>query len=303
MSTTSNTNRIKANRLLPGPQNERVVSQAARADNAFPGLTSEQAFTLVELAIVLVVIGLIIGSIFVGSILVRESQLKAVVSEITKYRSAMNAFHEEYHGLPGDIPNATSFWGVAGGDGTGLDQACYDAVGTGTATCNGNNDGFITNNAGFPSNGVREDLRAWQHLFNANLIESKVTGTQTGTGNTCGFCTALGVNIPKSKLAGGGYSMFYLGTTQAHPQWYDANYGNAIFFGAQANYTSAGILKGDEASLVDTKADDGSPSSGRVMAWKSTVTPGCTTSDVDATAAYNATNKNPVCALVIKSDW
>ena len=147
-------------------------------------------FTLVELAIVLVVIGLITGGIFVGTILVRESQLKAVISEIAKYRSALNAFHEEYHGLPGDLPNATNFWGVAGGAGTGLDQACYYAVGTGTATCNGNDDGFITNNAGVPSAGVREDLRAWQHLFNANLIDSKVTGTHTGTGNTCGYCTS-----------------------------------------------------------------------------------------------------------------
>ena len=264
---------------------------------------SRSGFTLVELAIVLVIIGLLVGGIFVGTALIRESQLKAVVSEVSKYRQAMNAFHEEYHGLPGDIPNATKFWGVAGGDGTGLDQACYDAVGVGTATCNGNNDGVIVNNPSSPSAGVREDLRAWQHLYNAGLIESKVSGTHTGSARTCGFCTDLGVNIPKSKLTGAGYSLLYIGTTSWHIQWYDASYGNALFFGAQANYTSGGILKGDEAALVDSKMDDGSPSGGKVLAWKNGITPGCTTSDVDATAAYNGTNTNPVCALIFKSDW
>lgn len=262
-----------------------------------------EGFTLIELAIVLVVIGIIIGSIFVGQGMIRDSQLKGVISEITRYKSAINAFHEEYHGIPGDIPNATGFWGVAGGNGTGLDTACYDALGSGTATCNGNDDGFISWNNGIPSSGVREDLRAWQHLYNAALIENKVTGTHTGTGGTCGFCVSLGVNIPRSKLNGAGYSLANLGTQTGNPQWYDASYGNVLFFGTPTSYTVGGILKGDEASLMDSKMDDGSPSSGRIVAWKSSINPGCTTTDVSATAAYNATNNNPVCALIIKTDW
>ena len=78
---------------------------------------SRAGFTLIELSIVLVIIGLVVGGIFVGKELVRASQLNSVLRDLDKYNSAVLTFKDKYGHLPGDIPNATQFWGSAGGAG------------------------------------------------------------------------------------------------------------------------------------------------------------------------------------------
>lgn len=49
-----------------------------------------QAFTLVELAIVLVVVGLLVGAITMGSSLLKQSELQTVISDYTKYSNAVD---------------------------------------------------------------------------------------------------------------------------------------------------------------------------------------------------------------------
>jgi prepilin-type N-terminal cleavage/methylation domain-containing protein len=62
-------------------------------------------FTLVEIAIVLVIIGLIIGGILVGQDLIRVATIRSQVSQIDKYQAAINTFRLKYNNaLPGDVP-------------------------------------------------------------------------------------------------------------------------------------------------------------------------------------------------------
>jgi prepilin-type N-terminal cleavage/methylation domain-containing protein len=68
------------------------------------------AFTLVELSIVLVIIGLIIGGVLAGRDLIRAAELRSLVSEVERYNSAVNAFKLKYNCLPGDCATATNFW-------------------------------------------------------------------------------------------------------------------------------------------------------------------------------------------------
>lgn len=95
----------------------------------------EAGFTLVELAIVLVIIGLIIGGVLVGQDLIRAAELRNVSSDIEKYNAAANTFRNKYNGLPGDLLSnrATNFGmstgtardGTAGmGDGNGVVEGC-----------------------------------------------------------------------------------------------------------------------------------------------------------------------------------
>ena len=55
-------------------------------------LKASSGFTLIELSIVIVIIGLIVAGVVGGQVLVKQAKLKGVVSDVEKYRTALNAF-------------------------------------------------------------------------------------------------------------------------------------------------------------------------------------------------------------------
>ena len=67
-------------------------------------------FTLIELSIVLVIIGLLIGGILVGQSLIQSAAINATVSQIQQFDASTMAFKSKYKYLPGDAP-------AFGGDG------------------------------------------------------------------------------------------------------------------------------------------------------------------------------------------
>lgn len=148
------------------------------------------AFSLVELSIVLVILGLLTGGILTGQSLIRASELRAVTTEYQRYATAVQAFRDKYFALPGDMPNATRFWGVQ----HATLATCQTTASTTALTCDGNGDG----NIGY----TYEIFRAWQHLANACLIEGTYNGIDGGAG--AGYDPILGVNVPRSKMSNTG---------------------------------------------------------------------------------------------------
>src|SRR6185312_11880077 len=99
-----------------------------------PTARYRSGFTLIELSIVLVIIGLIVGGVLVGQDLIRAAEIRATVGQYEKYNAAINTFRSKYNGIPGDLleasatafglcPTAGCTTGAAGlGDGNGLIQ-------------------------------------------------------------------------------------------------------------------------------------------------------------------------------------
>src|SRR5580693_8599189 len=74
---------------------------------------SRRGFTLIEMSIVLVIIGLIVGGTMVGQELVKASEARSFISTMQSFQSAFYTFQGKYDCLPGDCGNATTFFGTA----------------------------------------------------------------------------------------------------------------------------------------------------------------------------------------------
>ena len=73
------------------------------------GSAGKAAFTLIEISIVLVIIGLIVGGVLVGRDLIRSAELQTIITDKNKYITAVNTFRTKYNELPGDMKTATTY--------------------------------------------------------------------------------------------------------------------------------------------------------------------------------------------------
>lgn len=256
-------------------------------------------FTLVELAIVLVIIGLIVGGILVGQTLVKAATLNGIVRDVQTYNGVVQTFRTKYNAMPGDMRNATEIWGAV----NATPATCRISSGTGTQTCDGNGDGLVSATAGTDD---WERDRFWQHMQIAGLVDYGLTGVNPGSA-----FVQIGINAPRSKINGGGYSVSSLSNV--------GTFGGTIFsgtikgahlilFGAQVTnaLNTGAILLPEDAFNLDTKADDAKPASGKIFGVRNggnAPATTCLTTDVQATAAYDLTQTTPQCALIFSTSF
>ena len=72
--------------------------------------TKQAGFTLVEIAIVLVIIGLLLGGILKGQEMITQAKIKNVVNDFNGITAAVNSYQDRYRQLPGDDLNAATRW-------------------------------------------------------------------------------------------------------------------------------------------------------------------------------------------------
>ncbi|MGB1540018.1 MAG: prepilin-type N-terminal cleavage/methylation domain-containing protein [Rickettsiales bacterium] len=250
----------------------------------------KSGFSLVELSIVLVILGLLTGGILGGQSLIHAAELRAVSKEYETWNTAINIFKDKYFGLPGDITNATDFWGAADTSGSGGECGSPGTdAGTGTQTCNGNGDGLIYQS--------HEPHRFWQHLANAGLITGQYTGTQ-GSGSNAH--SVIGENAPTSKFNSGGWSTVYIGQDSGDATyWLAYDYGHALLMGGQhhSSKTIQTLFSPEDAWNIDTKLDDGRPAQGKmIIHWHQYCTTAADENDSDAD--YDFTQTGEECSLV-----
>lgn len=208
---------------------------------------AQAGFTLIELSIVLVIIGLLVGGILKGQELINSTQIKTQVAQVDAVRAAITTFQDRYRGLPGDIPNATvaqlpPLAGAAdgnGGNGNGQVGGALAAVNTTIAQ------------------GGEQD-QALEHLARAKMLE----GIQLGTPNTL-----------TGKVSGSGL------VVTAMANWNYAGAGvitNVVRLAGGDGYATAGALSPLSAGDIDRKYDDGQPGTGSIMT-QGTGTSACVT--------------------------
>jgi len=113
-------------------------------------MEQRKGFTLVELAIVLVIIGLILGAIVKGQSLVRNAKYKKLVNDLRGLTAAYYTYYDRYRSVPGDDPKAGNRW-----------DSIYDKIE------NGDGNGLIEDSN---ANGTNEEEQAWRHLRAAAII-------------------------------------------------------------------------------------------------------------------------------------
>ena len=264
--------------------------------NAHAVTPDKLGFSLVELSIVLVILGLLVGGVLSGQSLIRAAELRAVTTEYSRYITAVQSFRDKYFALPGDMSNAVKYWAqAAGGTADGMDAACAALLVASTTptTCNGDGNGQISDIV-YANNGY-EVYRSWQHLANAGLIE----GSYSGVRGALLFNPNPGTNTLKSKLSNAGYRLYYLGTASSGA-YILSNYGHTIELKAWPS--AATTLKPEEAWNIDTKLDDGKPYLGIVMSYLSAQTPNCTTAD-STSGEYALTQSGKNCDLIMKTGF
>ena len=82
----------------------------------------QQGFTLIEIAIVLVIIGLLLGGILQGQSLINSARVRNLISQVDGVKAAFYGFQDRYRALPGDFTQATTQIAGASQDGDGNGQ-------------------------------------------------------------------------------------------------------------------------------------------------------------------------------------
>lgn len=256
-------------------------------------LEPTRAFSLVELSIVLVILGLLVGGVLSGQSLIRAAELRSVTTQYANYVAAIQSFRDKYFALPGDMNNATAFWGAADGT-TGNTVACRTTVGTGTTTCNGDGNGYPS----VPPSST-ESYRFWQHLANAGLIEGSYTGV-----DVTGF-QSTPLNSPVGKLRN---SLWYAQAWNVYSgdsALYDGDYMNSLQIGATNStfWPNNPLFKPEEAWNIDTKLDDGNPGAGKISTFRIWAGTCSTAASTAGAGVYNLVNTEPACYLVFKKAY
>lgn len=213
-------------------------------------MQSQKGFTLIELSIAIIIIGLITGGVLGGRSLIESAKIQSTVQEFQKYKTAFNAYILEYDAMPGDHSEARSYFTT-------------DKSG-GASIHNGNGNNILNAHAE-----VRE---AFSHLVNAELVNS---------------CICLGSELGRA-VPDKMYPVAELGLPNLFLFWdYDANGGigqyddyrrggtvlaiqGARWMGVSATYPDgyyhytnwANSTNGPTTYKIDKKIDDGMPFKG-----------------------------------------
>ena len=243
----------------------------------------KSGFTLVELSIVLVIIGLIIGGVLVGQDLIYAANVRAQITQIEQLETAINTFKVKYNCLPGDCLNAQDFFGntspagdaVNNGDGNGVIMSHFQGASP------------VASGACLYADISDEVSQLFLHLYLAGISKDYTKGTihvhpahigkeypyaKFGNGTGIFVSCLSGATTTQLSLRSG--NVIVIGASGDPIEGEGGDIGNTTgefgisqfgVFGMDGNskvMTPMGI-PADVARRIDEKIDDGLPSSGK----------------------------------------
>jgi prepilin-type N-terminal cleavage/methylation domain-containing protein len=146
----------------------------------------QKGFTLVEIAIVLVIIGLLLGGILKGQEMITQAKIKNVIADFSGISAAYHGYVDRYKKIPGDDPCA--------GAGAGLTAAnCGTTTARWNAATGGDGNGVVAGKYNLTGTSTAESRQWWDHLRRAGFVSgvgdnqpfnalSGMIGVETGDG-------------------------------------------------------------------------------------------------------------------------
>jgi prepilin-type N-terminal cleavage/methylation domain-containing protein len=185
---------------------------------------NQQGFTLIEIAIVLVIIGLLLGGILKGQELITSARVRSLISQQDGIKAAFYGFQDRYRALPGDYSQAS----------TNIQMT------TTGANANGNGNGRIDGAA------PDETILVWEHLsksgfINGNYVYAAAIADTNTPKNAYGQYVQLGYDATYYTLTAG---VATASTVQRH------------------NLKTGNQIPVEIAAEVDRKIDDGNGATG-----------------------------------------
>jgi prepilin-type N-terminal cleavage/methylation domain-containing protein len=223
----------------------------------------QSGFTLIELSIVLVIIGLIVGGVLVGQDLIKAAGIRATVQQIEKYNGAVNTFYGKFGGLPGDInTNNAAAFGLsvpAGSTGRGDNNGLIDGIVAGTSA----------QYAWTQEGGI-----FWVDLTLANLLDGSFSEVLDGASPLAITAAEASATWPAARIGKG--NLINVGSAGG------LNY--FMVSGITASTATGQLTVTDnmtpiEAYSMDVKMDDGAPLTGLVQVHASASTTTTTFTD------------------------
>ncbi len=246
-----------------------------------------KGFTLIELAIVMLVLAVVIGGVVMGQHLIRNTQVQTVIYDANQYRVAVNNFKLQYDAIPGDFRSAEEYWPGE--------------------TFNGNGNHEVHHN---PNNNKSEPILFWKHLTLSGLLPGSYTGEPVPI-----YFLEAGTNLPLGAFTGTAWNVIYtrsisVGGSAPDPEdpasiWADPTDG---IYGRIANVlelsadNNKGGIEGKatrpiEAWTIDRKVDDGVAYTGNTYGTNATVLGATGCIDEFDKTGYNLIDDNIQCSM------
>lgn len=246
--------------------------------------TNHKGFSLVELAIVVIIIGIIITGVTAGGNIVRASKGSSLISEMAYYKEGSTKFQEIYKYIPGDMPPAIAC-NAFGNTQAGL--TCSGTLNTG-----GNN--RIDDNSG---SSYHENTLAFHQLYAAKITSFSPKSNYNSISNIAGGSFPPSNSYLKE---GGGWA--FIGKVQPETGVYFS--GILRMGGGIATITNSNSIMGSGvvpvaiAADIDRKIDQAdSPLKGKFFVTGS----GCYVGASDS-AYYPAENSTSLCTINYAND-